>query len=199
MRRRNVRQLTFRPPLPRRAIVWFPAFKDPLIQQRIQQFRSNHDPHAAAIAAHVSIVFPFHANLTVAQLASHIKHAAAGWPALPATFRGVETVQGEFVLLMCDLRRDAITELHDRLYRGVLQTFLRDDIVYQPHITIGRGRPASEFEQKRAEAELYFRDTYPATLRELSIVTFNDDGTIDVNKTVSISALAAANLCTDAR
>ncbi len=188
MRRRNVRQLTFRPPLPRRAIVWFPQFSDATMGARIQRFRLDHDPLAASIAPHVSIVFPFHANLTVTQLASHIKHATAGWPALPATFRGVETVQGEFILLMCDLRRDAITELHDRLYQGVLRAFLRDDIVYQPHITIGRSRQTAEFEQKRAEAELRFRDTYPAILRELSIVTLNDDGTIDVNKTVSISA-----------
>jgi 2'-5' RNA ligase len=189
MGKRNVRKLSFRPPLPRRAIVWFPQFDDPKHLARIEGFRVVHDPLGSKIASHVALVFPFHANLTVAQLASHIKHVTAGWPVLPASFHGVESVQGEFVLLMCDLRKDALTELHDRLYRGVLKAFLRDDIAYTPHITLARGRHHDEFEAKLAEAELYFRDSYRTTLRELSIVTLADDGTIVVEQTVSLNTI----------
>lgn len=187
MPKRNVRRLTFRPPLPRRAIVWFPTFSDEKFVQRLARFRQEHDPLANMIAPHVALVFPFHANLSVAQLASHIKRATFGWPALPVSFRGVESVQGEFILLMCDLRRDALTALHDRLYRGVLKPFLRDDIPYTPHITLGRSRDHNTFEDKLSLAELHFRDSAYATLRELAIVTLEDNGTIVVEQTVALN------------
>jgi 2'-5' RNA ligase len=193
MGKRNVRKLTFRPPLPRRAIVWFPQFEDDKAAQRIANFRREHDPLADTIDSHLAVVFPFHANLTVAQLASHIKRSTFGWPVLPVTFRGVESVQSEFILLMCDLRKEAITELHDRLYRGVLKPFLREDISYTPHLTLARGRAgvggAASFEAKLAEAELYFRESYRATLRELSIITLVDDGTIVVEQTIPLDVI----------
>jgi 2'-5' RNA ligase len=187
MGKRNVRKLAFRPPLPRRAVVWFPQFEDSLALERIQRFRLSHDPLAEKLPPHLTLVFPFHANLSVTQLASHIKRSTTGWPALPASFRGVESVQGEFALLMCDLRREAIIELHNRLYRGVLRSFLRDDINYLPHITLGRSRITAEFDAMLADAELRFRDTWRATLRELSILTLADDGTITIEQTVALN------------
>ena len=187
MTRRNVRKLRFRPSLTRRAIVWFPQFTEPLATERIQHFRLVNDPLTHKLPAHLTLVFPFHANLSVTQLASHIKRVTAGWPALPASFRGVDSVQGEFILLMCSLRREAITELHDRLYRGVLKSFLRDDIVYQPHLTLARVSSPEQFDMLLADAELRFRDTWYATLRELTILRYGDDGTIIVEQTVPLN------------
>ena len=189
MRKRYVSK-TFRPSLPRRAIVWFPTFEEPVGMQRLQSFRLVHDPLGARIAPHVAVVFPFHANLTVIQLASHIKRVTAGWPVLPVTFRGVQTVSspnGLFTILMCNLRSEAIIELHDRLYKGVLAGFLRDDIRFEPHITLAQSYTAPAFEASLADAELRFRDTYRATLRELCIVTHAPDGTIAVEETIPLS------------
>jgi 2'-5' RNA ligase len=186
MPRRNVTKLRFRPPLPRRAIVWIPSLPPPTAA-RIARFRGTHDPLAQKIDAHVSLVFPFHANLSVAQIASHIKRITFGWPVLPVTFRGVDSVQDRFALLMCDLRAAALTELHDRLYTGPLAGFLRDDIVYRPHITLGRAETDAAFLPMLADAELLFRDTYAATCSALSIVRHNDDGTIVIEEAVGLS------------
>jgi len=189
MRNRYVRK-QFRPSLPRRAIVWFPKFEAAESLLRLQRYRLEHDPLGAKIAPHLAVVFPFHANLTVAQLVSHIKRSTAGWPVLPETFRGIESVassRGLFTLLMCDLRNEAVTELHDRLYRGVLAGFLRDDIEYRPHITLAQSNTNTAFDNALADAELRFRDTYRATMRELSIITHAADGTITIDETVSLS------------
>ncbi|MCA2997483.1 MAG: 2'-5' RNA ligase family protein [Burkholderiales bacterium] len=189
MRRRHLRK-QFRPSLPRRAIVWFPKFEAPEGLLRLQRYRLEHDPLGAKIAPHLAVVFPFHASLTVAQLVSHVKRATVGWPVLPVTFRGVESVaspRGLFTLLMCDLRHEAVTELHDRLYRGVLAGFLRDDIEYRPHITLAQSNTNAAFDAALADAELRFRDTYRATMRDLSIITHAADGTITIDKTVSLS------------
>jgi 2'-5' RNA ligase len=157
---------------------------------RLQRFRLEHDPLGAKIEPHLALVFPFHANLTVPQLVSHIKRTTAGWPALPVTFHGVESVaspNGLFTLLMCELRNEAITELHDRLYQGVLAGFLRDDIEYRPHITLAQSNTNAAFEATLADAELRFRETYRATMRDLTIVTHASDGTISIDETVALS------------
>jgi len=184
--RRHSRKLNFRPPLPRRAIVWFPVFSDAAPTARIQRFRAEHDPQFTKIAPYVALVFPFHANMTLAQIASHVKRTLAGWPHIPVTFHGVESAADKFALLMCELRRDAVTRLHDKLYSGVLKQFLRDDIVYQPHITLGASDDDAHFNRIMADAELLFRDTSAATLRNLSILTYHADGRITVDETVTI-------------
>lgn len=189
MPRRHKRTLTFRPPLPRRAIVWFPIFEDPLHHARIAQFRAAHDPLATHVAPHVALVYPFHANLSVAQLESHIKHVSAGWPVLPVTFRGIAHAAsgaGLFTLLQCDMRREALTALHDRLYRGPLAGFLRPDLAYEPHITIGRDGTPAALEATIADAELRLRESVRATLRELTVVRYNDDGTIKTEAVVPL-------------
>jgi 2'-5' RNA ligase len=179
-------QQSFSPALPRRSIVWFPDFADAALLTRIDRFRRAHDPLHLKVAPHVALVFPFNANLSVAQVASHIKRTIAGWPHIPVTFHGTSSVANKFVLLMCELRSDALTELHNQLYRGVLKQFLRDDISYSPHITLGAAESSTATDAILAEAELIFRDTTEATLRALSILTQHENGRITVDETVTI-------------
>ena len=81
-RRRNVRKLALRPPLPRRAVVWFPPFP---LDAPIEPFRRRYDPMADALPAHVTLVFPFPTNLTSVQLASHVRRIVGNWPSLPVS------------------------------------------------------------------------------------------------------------------
>lgn len=187
MSRRNVRKLALRPALPRRGIVWIPSLAPDRAAERVARFRTRFDPQAGRIGAHVSLVFPFPTLLTAAQVASHVKRVTSGWPVLPVSFRGVESIQQRFVLLMCDLRAAAITELHDRLYSGVLASHLRTDLEYQPHITLGASDDEAGFNEMLSEAELYFRDSIDATCRELTVVRYGDDGTITSEATVPLS------------
>ncbi len=186
-KKRNVQRLALRPPLPRRAIVWFPPFP---IDSPIEEFRRRHDPLADALPAHVTLVFPFPTNLTVTQIATHIRRVVGNWPALPVSFRDVESIVGEFVVLMLRERAEAIIALHDKLYGGILKTHLRDDIEYQPHVTLGRvtGHPArADFTALTAAAMRDARGEWRCVLRELAIVTISQDGTITIDKTVPLN------------
>lgn len=185
--KRNVRKLTLRPPLPRRAIVWFPAFPP---DAPIEPFRRRFDPMAGALPAHLTLVFPFATNLTVTQLASHIRRIVANWPSLPVSFRDIEGMLGEFFFLMVRERADAIVALHDRLYRGILKAHLRNDIPYFPHVTLGRvsGNPSgSTFEAMHAIASREVRGEWRCVLRELAIVTLHPDGTITIDRTIPLN------------
>lgn len=185
--KRNVRKLVLRPPLPRRAIVWFPPFP---MDAPIEPFRRRFDPMADALPAHVTLVFPFPTNLTVIQLASHIRRIVGNWPSLPVSFRDIEGILDEFVFLMVRDRADAVVALHDKLYRGVLKAYLRDDIPYLPHVTIGRatGNPSGfRFDAMHDMAIRDVRGEWRCVLRELAIVTLHPDGTITIDTTVPLN------------
>ncbi|MBL8525450.1 MAG: 2'-5' RNA ligase family protein [Betaproteobacteria bacterium] len=185
--RRNVRKLTLRPPLPRCAIVWFPPFP---VDCPIEPFRRRHDPLADALPAHVTLVFPFPTSLTVTQIASHIRRIVGNWPALPVTFRDVESIVDEFVVLMLRERSDAIIALHDKLYRGILKSHLRDDITYEPHVTLGRvaGNPSqADFTTLHDIATREVRGEWRCVLRELAVVTLHVDGKISIDKTIPLN------------
>ncbi|MEP7156498.1 MAG: 2'-5' RNA ligase family protein [Betaproteobacteria bacterium] len=185
--KRNVRKLHLRPPLPRRAIVWFPPFP---IDSPIEPFRRRHDPLADALPAHVTLVFPFPTNLTVIQLASHIRRIVGNWPSLPVSFRDIEGIMEEWMLLMVRERADAIVALHDKLYRGILRNYLRNDIPYLPHVTIGRVPDVPDsaaYQAMHDAATREVRGEWRCILRELAIVTLHQDGTISIDKTIPLN------------
>ncbi|MBL0123556.1 MAG: 2'-5' RNA ligase family protein [Betaproteobacteria bacterium] len=185
--KRNVRKLALRPPLPRRAIVWFPPFP---MDAPIEPFRRRFDPMADDLPAHVTLVYPFPTNLTITQLASHIRRIIGNWPSLPVSFRDVEGILDEFVFLMLRDRADAIVALHDKLYRGILKAYLRDDISYVPHVTLGRatGNPSGATYQVMHDiAAQEVRGEWRCVLKELAIVTLHQDGTITIDKTIPLN------------
>lgn len=185
--KRNVRKLALRPPLPRRAIVWFPPFP---VDSPIEPFRRRHDPLADALPAHVTLVFPFPTNLTVTQIGSHIRRIVGNWPGLPVSFRDVEGIVDEFVVLMLRERAEAIIALHDKLYSGVLKPHLREDIAYQPHVTLGRvaGNPShADFPVMHEIAAREVRGEWRCVLRELAIITLQPDGKISIDKTIPLN------------
>ena len=112
-----------RPPLPRFAVAWFPAFAG---LDRIEAFRRRHDPAAGRIAAHVSLVFPFPTPLTALQVETHV----------------------------------------------------RRDLPYEPHITLARYAVPAPLEAAFAEARAEFRDEPGDMLREVTLLAVGDDGRI---------------------
>ncbi len=184
MRRRNVRKLALRPPLPRRAVVWFPPFP---IDANIEAFRTVHDPLAPVIAAHLHLVFPFACPLSALQLATHTRRVVAKWPPLPVTFRDIESVLDTFILLMVRDRAEAVVALHDALYTKGLKNNLRTDIAYTPHVTLARAPARETFPAMLEHAEQLLRGReWRMVMRELTVVTHHPDGTITRDHTVPL-------------
>lgn len=164
-----------RPPLPRFAVAWFPAFDG---IERIEAFRARHDPAAPLIAAHVSLVFPFPTALTRLQIETHVQRVVSRWPPVRVSFRRVRTEANEFVFLMAQLGAASIKALHDRLYTRSLQQHLRRDLPYEPHITIARHADYRQLEAALAEAEEAFGGEYSDVMREVQVVSVGRNGKI---------------------
>ena len=165
-----------RPALPRFAVAWFPSFRG---IEAVEAFRARHDPAAALIPAHLSLVFPFGSALTPLQLETHVRRVVSPWPPIPVTFRGVRLHASEFVFLMAARGAEAITALHDRLYTRTLRPHLRREFTYEPHVTLARNADIRALEAAHEEARNRFPREFADVLREVDLVAVAADGRIE--------------------
>ena len=141
----------------------------------IDEFRGSRDPLGNLIAPHISLVFPFHSRLTLDQLAAHVQKVVRRWPPFPVVMNGSWSAQNEFVGLATQVGRDALAEMHDRLYLGPLNEFLRPEFEYEPHITLARATQLNQFDAFSSAATLITRDSFRDVLRKLTIVQMEAD------------------------
>ena len=119
------------------AVVAYPQLAPP-DQAWIDATRTAHDPRAAWIRAHVTLVFPCDATDIDAHVASVVRDSAP----IELVLRELRAVRdayagrGGHVFLVPDEGADAITALHDRLYTGPLAPHLRADLPFVPHMTV---------------------------------------------------------------
>jgi len=136
------------------AIVAYPEL-DEADRQWIETIRHIHDPQAARIGVHITLVFPLDGSASdleseteaVARARQPIRFVIHHAAAVPDTFSRLV-----HVFLVPDEGSAQIAELHDNLYAGRLRPHLRSDIAYIPHMTVGAAvdwaaaeRLASEF------------------------------------------------------
>ena len=172
-----------RPALPRFAVAWFPDF--PGIE-RIEAFRRRHDPAAALIPAHVTLVFPFGTALTLLQLETHVRRVAGRWPPIAVTFRRARIEANEFVFLMVSRGAAAITALHDKLYTRSFAPHLRREFPYVPHITVARNPSFPALEAALAEASDALAGDYDDLIRSLSLLSVARDGRIEILREIAL-------------
>jgi hypothetical protein len=108
----------------------------------MEQFRCEHDlPYRDVVAAHFTMVF----GCKAIGLIDYTKHiAAVANKSEPIRFSCKYAMLGfddfddtAYVFLVPDEGYSGISLLHDRLYTGLLKPFLRLDVPFIPHITIG--------------------------------------------------------------
>ena len=132
----------------KRAIVLFPSFEHIEILQTIRQ---QYDPLANCIAPHITLVFPFDSDIPTEDLKAYLNEALKG---IKKFHVRLNDFSGDFrdgyLFLNVKQGNDAIVELHDRLYDGILERFLFRGITYCPHVTVGKVQQA-EFEHALAQ------------------------------------------------
>ena len=124
-----------------RAIVLFLPQPEP---QPLIALRRQFDPLSSAIGAHVTLVFPFHSDLSPQAVREHVADSVRGLEPIAVRLAGVtgaRDVGGAdmyYLFLNVERGNDAIIELHDRLYRGPFEAYVSREFTYVPHVTVGR-------------------------------------------------------------
>ncbi|MGG0076671.1 2'-5' RNA ligase family protein [Bacillus wiedmannii] len=109
---------------------------------KIENIRQKHDPLFGLIPPHITIVFPFMSNISNNELKSHILNLSRGVGKIEIEFANHITSVGNYLFLKVEGGKKQIEELHDMLYTGPLIQFLKEDIPYIPHVTVGRKESA---------------------------------------------------------
>lgn len=125
-------------------VVGYPTL-EPADYRWIQAFRADHDPQFRIVAPHVTLVFPLDEGLEE-ELVAHVRQVTKSSPKLSFTLRCATMMpdlssgssQAAHVFLTPDEGYSALVKLHDRLYTGPLAPYLRLDIPFVPHITVGQ-------------------------------------------------------------
>jgi 2'-5' RNA ligase len=115
----------------------------------LQVLRNRHDPLAAQVPPHLTLVFPFTLDWPVRRLAALLERQRAD---LPITFTLAPPVVDDDVLYFpVDRGRALVAALHDRLYEALPAELLADR-PYRPHLTFGRTTPGTAVPEILAEA-----------------------------------------------
>lgn len=133
-------------------IVAYPSL-DEEDRQWIESFRAKHDPQASRLGVHFTLVFPVEAMPS--ELEPELVVAAESTQPISFAIRSTRVVRDvvendSHILLVPDEGGAQISTLHDRLYSGVLRPYLRSDIPFVPHMTVGAA-PDSRLAKRLAE------------------------------------------------
>ena len=160
----------------------------------ISDFRVNHDPKASRVGLHMTFVFPTKA-LSECQLVTELneigrntkKFAVHCRSALAMPEKDAALGLVSSVFLVPDEGFGEAVRLHSRLYANSLQSELRLDVPFIPHLTIG-----SSIEMGLAKREVdklnSNRFRFSFEVENLTIVKVTDVGAVrQVVQTVALS------------
>ena len=107
-------------------------------KEKINRFRAKYSPFAKN-DFHITLVFPikFPCEITEKQLIEHTESKLNDFKPFNAHLVGLEKSWDHWLFLLLKEGNSEVTKLHDTLYTGILEKYLRKDIEFIPHIGLG--------------------------------------------------------------
>lgn len=107
----------------------------------IQAIRQQHDAHYSLIAPHFTLVFPLN-SVDQAACVAHVASSLTQTGSISFSIRCAVIVKDAFsplthLFLVPDEGYSALVKLHDALYADLLADYVRLDVAFIPHMTIG--------------------------------------------------------------
>ena len=154
----------------KRAIILFPSFDN---IKSIKSIREKYDPLANFIAPHITIVFPFDSDISTDDLKLHFNKVLKGTRKF---YVQLKNFTGDFrdgyLFLNVKIGNDNIIELHDKLYSGILESFLFRKVTYCPHLTVGKLHQQTDFD-KALDELLCYDESFETVIDKIYIVNID--------------------------
>ena len=127
-------------------VISYPKLR-PKDRQWIQAVRQQHDWHYDLVGPHFTLVFEV-SDMGRDEFIAHVRPVCQETTKIAFNLRRAIVRPGVsddswYLFLVPDKGYRDLVSLHDRLYTGVLSRYLRPDISYWPHITVGIFKDAS--------------------------------------------------------
>lgn len=119
-----------------RDILIFPKFDN---IDKIQEVRKENDRLYGKIMPHITLVFPFCDDISDEELVVKLEKLL-NCGKFSVKFKGVTLSHDNYIFLNCVEGTEMLINLHDEIYNNILPQYLRKDISYEPHITLGQGK-----------------------------------------------------------
>ncbi|MEI9913941.1 MAG: 2'-5' RNA ligase family protein [Candidatus Saccharibacteria bacterium] len=109
----------------------------------IQDIRKLHDRQFDLVNPHITLVFGTN-KLNLSEFTKHIQSKVRTFKSFKVTMDSAKTIEGNSIddchaFLIPSVGFNEINELHDLLYQDELESELRRDMPFIPHLTIGSG------------------------------------------------------------
>lgn len=101
----------------------------------LNEFRRKYDPYAELIAEHLTLVFPTPVSLEMVR--AHAQTVARKFRPFDIHIAGLKKTWDHWMYLGLEEGNEEFIALHDQLYSGPLEEYLRTDLVFVPHIGLG--------------------------------------------------------------
>ena len=153
------------------ALVCFPNIQI----TKINEFRKKYDPHYDLVKPHITLIFPLEqSKISQNSLSEHIKSITTTWKPFTMELRGLHKSFDHWLFLLVGKGKQKLIQLHDELYTGILAPFLKKDLEYIPHITIGRFiKKSDELNQEGTNNNEFDEARYKVGLRKAENLQFN--------------------------
>ena len=152
------------------ALVHYPNIDN----RQINRFRKKYDPQFNMIAPHVTIMFPVPESVGEDNLVYHIENVLCNWQPFSIHLQDVQLSSDDYLYLVLQNGREAVIRLHNEIYTGVLVDFLRKDIPFIPHLTLGVLNQNSKISSLALEEARQLRIDQRCEFEKLHLVKINN-------------------------
>lgn len=114
------------------AVVFFPKIDI----KELQTFRKKYDPLWNILNPHITLMFPFD-NFGKEEIINHLQYVASKTKVFQININDFMKSFDDYFFLIVTEGKEKIYELHDELYTKAFLPYLRTDIPFIPHMTIG--------------------------------------------------------------
>src|SRR5581483_4173487 len=157
------------------ALVHYPKIEaDP-----VNQLRPKYDPHWNVIAPHITLLFSIPESIGEQRLVSHIEHVLFEQSALPIRLQGLARSWDDHLLLLVQEGAAELIGLYQALYSGMLAQYLRQDIQFTPHLTLGRFTEQPEKFRKAFDEAQQLNLDYECVMDRVNLVKI-DEGPLQI-------------------
>lgn len=104
---------------------------------KIINLRRKYDPHWKIISPHITIVSPISA-ITEGQLIEHVENVINDIYSFSIHLTGLMKTSDDCLFLLVKEGNEKIINVYDRLYSGILTSYIPTDYPFVPHVTIGK-------------------------------------------------------------
>ncbi|RCJ36816.1 hypothetical protein A6769_15055 [Nostoc punctiforme NIES-2108] len=140
----------------------------------INQIRHKYDPQVDLIEPHITLVFPVFEFINKNNLILHIDSILSKWKIFPICLKGLQKSWDEYMFLMVEEGKVDMVKLHNELYTGILAEYIRENLPFVPHLTLGKfTKDTDKFLQVLEEVQ-HFDLNYRCFVDKVHLINIDD-------------------------